>query len=147
MRLIADVIDSVKRVGDWHMALHQGYAKLVGFDWSFGIERWYSVSNIGFDFDSRFCKKLNVDLDFERGIFDVFMLILILTQTWVICWFRFRFCLNFFEILRLDFDIDSVMGDMLVSVSVLIKSFWNFDAWFRYWLSGGCYVGFGFGFD
>ena len=49
------------------MSLNQGYAKLVGFDFSIGIEFEFSISNIGFDIDS--------------GLGEVLVLVSVLTQT------------------------------------------------------------------
>ena len=46
---------------------HQGYAKLVGFDFSIGIEFEFSISNLGFDIDS--------------GLGEVLVLVSVLTQT------------------------------------------------------------------
>ena len=49
------------------MGVKQGYAKLVGFDCSFGIEFEISISNLGFDIDS--------------GLGEVLVLVSVLTQT------------------------------------------------------------------
>ena len=48
-------------------AAKQGLAKLVGFDFSIGIEFEFSISNIGFDIDS--------------GLGEVLVLVSVLTQT------------------------------------------------------------------
>ena len=47
--------------------MHQGYAKLVGFDFSIGIEFEFSISNLGFDIDS--------------GLGEVLVLVSVLIQT------------------------------------------------------------------
>ena len=47
--------------------LWQGYAKLVGFDFSIGIEFELSILNLGFDIDS--------------GLGEVLVLVSVLTQT------------------------------------------------------------------
>ena len=47
--------------------MKQGYAKLVGFDFSIGIEFEFSISNLGFDIDSGLC--------------EVLVLVSVLTQT------------------------------------------------------------------
>ena len=55
---------------DKHKFTHsvdQGYAKLVGLDRSFGIERWYSISNIGFYFDSGLVEMLYVGFSFYKS--------------------------------------------------------------------------------
>ena len=60
----------------------QGYAKLVGFEFSIGIEFEFSISNMGFDIDS--------------GFGEVFVLVSVLTQNrnqvliLISSWFRFR---------------------------------------------------------
>ena len=171
------------------MSLDQGYAKLVGFDRSFGIERWYSISNIGFYFDSGLVEMLYVGFSFYKsGVWYVGCLfhfdpdsgnmlvsVSILTHTWVICWFRFRFWLRLgyyvgfgfdfdsknCEMLHIDFNIDSDLGNMLVLVSILTKKnviccmlisiltqTWT-KCWFRFrfWLRLEQSVGFGFDFD
>ena len=51
----------------WPLYLDQGYAKLVGFDFSIGIEFEFSISNLGFDIDS--------------GLGEVLVLVSVLTQT------------------------------------------------------------------
>ena len=70
----------------------------------------------------------------------------ILTQTWVICWFRFRFWLRLgyyvgfgfdfdsknCEILHIDFNIESELGNMLIFVSILIKKDWYVECWFDF---------------
>ena len=62
--------------------MYQGYAKLVGFDFSIGIEFEFSISNIGFD------------IDWSLG--EVLVLVSVLTQTGIKYWFW----------LRVDFDFD-----------------------------------------
>ena len=97
----------------------------------------------------------------------------ILTQTWVLCWFRFRFWLRLgyyvdfgfdFDqkecyMLNVDFHFDSDLYKMLVWVSILTqtwtkcwfrfwqKRLWYVECWFRFWLRLGQRVGFGFDSD
>ena len=84
--------------------------------------------------------------DFDSDLGNMLVSVSILTQTWVICWFRFRFWLRLgyyvgfgfdfdsknCEILHIDFNIESELGNMLILVSILIKKDWYVECWFDF---------------
>jgi len=72
---------AVSAIFRYLITTHQGYAKLVGFDLSIGIEFEFSISKLGFDIDS--------------GLAEVLVLVSVLTQTGIKYWFWFRVGFDF----------------------------------------------------